>query len=485
MRTDKKVTIGVVVRNHQEQTEKCLRSLAEHTDPSKYVLIVFDNGSEDDNNSFVLSLCRDKGIECKYQGSTENEGYNARQNQLYDMCETEFALICHQDVVFSPHWLEGMMRRFDDPMVAAVGPCISFALGAQSIHFIYKTFNCEVNFLVGLFFLCRMDVLKTVKEKYGEGKWYVSPAYGVLGDKEELELCYRIRQLGMQLVIARDVYIEHEGEKNYIDTLGSQQKFYEYQNKQKDILVSRLGNDVVNDIYSIRILKPIKLMIGILTRTEYIHHLNYVSMLKVWGETNLFKTFYHVGRGHPAEGRNQILREFLKTDCTHVVFIDDDMTFEGDIINKMLAHDVDVVTPIAYQRGEPHAPCIFLANAETKSLYPWDIVDQGLVEIDTMGAYFTLVKRHVIENVTPPWYKYGDTELGFNAGEDVGADERGIGEDVYFGLKCKLAGWKVWCDTDAVIGHIRSDEVVDKEYAKKYKDSGKQAKFIENKFKKV
>jgi GT2 family glycosyltransferase len=486
MREDKKVTIGMVVRNHFEQTEKAIRSLAEHTDPSKYVLYVFDNGSSEANDSFVTHFCREKGIECKYLYSTENEGYNARQNQLYDMCETEYALICHQDVVFSAYWLEDMMRRFNDPMVAAVGPVISFALGAQSVNYAYHTFNSDVKFLVGLFFLCRIDVLRMVKEKFGEGKWYVAPAYGVLGDKEELELCYRIRQLGFQLEIARDVYIEHEGEKNFVDTLGSKAEFYKYQNKQRDILVSRLGQDVVNDIYAIRITKPYKVMLGILTRTEYVHYKNVISLLKIFGNTLIQKNFSHIARGHPAEGRNQIIKEFLKTDNTHLLFIDDDMTFDQTSLNRLLARDVDIVTGLAHQRGEPYAPCVFLANPETKLVYPLEPADNsGLVEIDTMGAFFTLIKRHVLENVPGPWYKYGDTTLGYGCDDGVGADERGIGEDVYFGLKCKLAGWGVYCDTNVYVEHIGQEQMITRELAKEYRESGKQKTFLENKFKKM
>ena len=474
----KPLTIIMVARNHIEQTKKAIESLAEHTDPSQYKLFFMDNGGTDNTDSWLIWYCREKGIELKYTYS-DNVGYINAVNIAYAMVDTPYSLTVHNDIVFCKQWLDNMMRRFKNEKVAAVGPVISFALGPQSIHYAYLTIGCTVKYILGLFFLCRTDVLNKIKEDTGE---YLPTVYG-MGDKEELELCYRIRQLGYIFEIARDVYIEHEGEKSFIDNLGSQQAFYDYQEKQKKILISRLGEDVVNNIYQIEIKNPVKLMIGILTRTEYVHYKNVISLLKVWGATQVYKTFYHIARGHPAMARNQIVKEFLKTDCTHLLFIDDDMIFEQDAILRLLTHDVDICTGIAYQRGEPHAPCVFLFNPNDQSFYPVEVPEKKLlVQVDAIGGYFFLVKRKVLETVEKPWFVYGDTSLGFNDSDDP--DNRGVGEDVYFSAKSRLAGFEVWSDTGLEIKHIGQCLEIDTDYFNKYKESGKLDEAI-GKFKKM
>lgn len=475
----KKVTIIMVGRNQAKLTKKAIESLAQFTDSNKYKLLFMDNGGTDHSDSWVTHYCRDNGIELKYQYNPENVGWVKAVNKAYEMCNTEFSLTCHNDVIFCKQWLENMMRRFCNSSVAAVGPVISFAMGPQSIHYAYQTFGVDVRYILGLFFLCRMDVLREIKETHGE---YLSSSYG-MGDKEELELCWSIRQLGYQFEIARDVYIEHVGEKAFVETLGSQQNFYEYQNKQLQILKERLGEKEVNDIYSIQIRKPIKLMVGLLFRTEYVHYRFFISMLKIWGETQVAKMLHQIIRGHPTD-RNAIVREFLKTDCTHLLFIDDDMFFEGNSIIKLLAHDVDICTGIAWQRGEPHAPCIFLANHEKKEIFPLDALKSGLVEIDTCGGYFLLIKRKVLETVEPDWFKYGSIELGYGV---QNKKDKGIGEDVYFGLKSKLAGFDIYCDSDVIVGHLGQTQEIDEKFYLGYKESGKQEEAIKkmNEFKKL
>jgi len=474
----KKLTIIMVARNQMVLTQRAIESLVEHTDPNDYKLLFFDNGGTDHSDAWVIRYCKDHGVELKYHYSLKNRGFNVCVNQGYDMCDTPYSLTSHNDVKFCKQWLPNMMRRFIDPEVAAVGPMISFAMGPQSYNWRHMV-GCDVKYLLGLFFLADMNVIREVKAKHGE---YLSAAYGVFGDKEELEFCYRILQLGFKFEIARDVQIEHEGEKTYIETMGSAEAFHAHQEKQRGVIDERLGKEVVDQMLQITMSKPIKIMIGILTRTEYIHYRNVISLLKIWGGPPTCKSFFHVARGHPSEDRNQIVREFLKTDYTHLLFVDDDQLFEADAMLRLIEHDVDVCTGITWQRGEPHAPCVFIADHENKALHPIDLLNQGLVEVDATGGYFLLIKRHVLESMEFPWFKYGDTSMGYTSGEK---GKEGIGEDLSFGLKARAKGWTIWCDSDIIIPHLGREQVIDETFISKYKDSGDQAKFFENKFKKI
>lgn len=445
------LTVVIVARNNLHQTQKCLESLHQHTNPDHYRILFMDNGSEQETSDWVLCFCRENGIELKYQYSSENEGWINRINQAYKMVDTELSLTCHNDVVFCRHWLSNMLRKFDeDEKVAAVGPVVTYGLGPQASHTAYATIGCEVKYLLGLFFMCRDSVLEEIM--YEDGT-YLSEAYG-MGDKEELELCYRIRQKGYKLAIARDVLIEHEGEKTFIDSLGSKEAFTKYQDNQKKVLVRRLGKEAVDDIYTIDVKKPLKLMIGVMTRTNQFNVKFGFSLMGIWGKTPVYKEVLHIPRGMVAESRNKMIETAIQKDFSHILFVDDDMLFQDGAATHLLAHELDIVSGVAFQRAEPYMICQFKADDQAKRIDPYEAIGVGLVPVDAVGGFFLLCRIDALKKIPKPWFKYGDTSLGY------GEAETGIGEDVYFGLKAKNHGIQTWVDTDLEIKHIGYEKEV-------------------------
>jgi hypothetical protein len=161
------------------------------------------------------------------------------------------------------------------------------------------------------------------------------------------------------------------------------------------------------------------------------------------------------------------------------------MQFQQDAVVKLLAHDVDICTGVAYQRGEPYAPCAFILNPETKAFHPTEVGEKlGLAQVDAIGGYFPLIKRHVLEGIEGPWFVYGDTSLGYNDSPDD-PEGSGIGEDVYFSVKAKMAGFEIWIDTSIEIEHIGQNAIINTEFYKAYKVSGKFEDFVANRFKKM
>jgi len=467
------VSIIMVARDHLDLTQAALRTLNDTTDSSQYVLYFYDNNSElPDTNIWVTNFCKENGIDLHYILANWNRGWIDCVNRAYSAVGTEFALTVHNDVTFPQYWLRHFMRKFEDKNVAAVGPVISYAMGPQAQANAHLYFGCEPKFLLGLFFMCRKSVLDEIRV----GDSYLSPAYG-MGDREEIELCYRIRKLGYKFKIAYDVKIGHVGEKAFIDYCGSAEEFHKYQERHHEILIERLGKDVVEDMFEIE-MKSVKLMVGLLTRDTMIHYKFHFSTLGLWG--NLFQSgavklvsSFHIGRGHPTD-RNVIIEAAIEQGFTHVLFIDDDMVFPDDAAIRMLEHDVDICTGTAYQRAEPHAPCVFVASPE-KEIYPIDLEINGLIEIDTCGGYFLLIKLESIKNMEKPYFKWGDTELGYCM------EASGIGEDIYFGLKAKLAGAKIYCDTNIDIQHIGDEKMINQRYYKEYKDSGQLTRKLNEK----
>jgi hypothetical protein len=466
----KPLTIIMVGRDQLEATQKALRSLHETTDPADYILHFMDNGSQPHTAGFVQTFCREMGIECKYTYAHDNLGYINAVNNAYGKVDTEFSLTTHNDVIFPKWWLRNMMRKFtENTNVAAVGPLITYCMGQQQVGIGMQTLGYKVKFLLGLFFMARQSVLNKLKQELNNDLWWLNPVYG-LGDKEELELSKQLTDMGYKLAIARDVIVEHEGEKTFIQELGSKDGFIKHQEKNGKILIERIGQEAFDNLHKLELEKQPRVLIGVMTRTNYVHTYFMMSFVGIYAHTPVYKQLLHIPRGHVAESRNLIIETALKDEnITHVCFIDDDMKFAPDTLTKLLLHEVDFCTGVAYQRAEPYMICLFKKDDVNKVVFPLEAIDIGPVPIDACGGYFLLVTTDTLRKMEEPWFRYGDTSLGYNDKEADGKIGKGIGEDVYFGIKATLAGAKGYADTDVEIAHIGYEQIVGKEDFLKFK----------------
>ena len=139
-----------------------------------------------------------------------------------------------------------------------------------------------------------------------------------------------------------------------------------------------------------------------------------------------------------AESRNQACEEFTGD---WIWFIDDDHSFEPDILARLLARNVDIVTPLCLRRVQPFLaiPCVD-DDFMDLSLYGPD----DLVEVDHAGASGMLIRRRVLESMGPPWFELGHRQ----------EDGLRISEDVNFCRRARKAGFTVHVDLGARLGHI-------------------------------
>lgn len=157
----------------------------------------------------------------------------------------------------------------------------------------------------------------------------------------------------------------------------------------------------------------------------------------------------------PARGRNMIIQEALRNECTHVMFFDDDLAFAPNTMMNLLAHDVDMVTGLYLMRNHPHQPIIFdIAQHDGKCTHHYlDDNAKGLVEIVAAGLGACLIKTEVFvkmrdedthyKSMVPyPWVRLGELEI------DHWCD------DIGFFRRATRAGFKLFCDLETPIGHM-------------------------------
>lgn len=135
-----------------------------------------------------------------------------------------------------------------------------------------------------------------------------------------------------------------------------------------------------------------------------------------------------------ADQRQKLARMAYKSD--YILFLDSDMRFPPQLLERLLAHDKDIVACNYPTRRLPVKTVAFSEFESMKCVYSTD--QTGLQEVDAVGMGAMLIKTDVFKKLPLPWFNvsYLPTVNMF------------VGEDIYF---CKLAqahGFKVYIDHD-------------------------------------
>jgi len=140
--------------------------------------------------------------------------------------------------------------------------------------------------------------------------------------------------------------------------------------------------------------------------------------------------------------RNDLCHQTLRDGHSHLWFMDDDHAFPPQMLNKLLAHDKPLVSPICLTRVHPFKPVQYTERNEDNALQylpiPLSKADtDGLVEIQAGGCAGMLIRRDVLEAIEPPWFEYADRS-----------------EDIIFCEKAKAAGFDLYADLSLRLGHV-------------------------------
>lgn len=160
--------------------------------------------------------------------------------------------------------------------------------------------------------------------------------------------------------------------------------------------------------------------------------------------------------------RTELAETFLASDCTHLFFIDDDNIPSQDDLNKLIEHDLPIVSGLYFRREAPYEPIIMLARENGMgTVRRPDLYREGskdLINIHSTGMGFMLIKREVVEAVKA---------LGAPMFDVRG----GVGEDIWFCIQAHGAGYDIFIDPTVEIGHLGERQMVTgKTYRTFYKE---------------
>ncbi len=178
---------------------------------------------------------------------------------------------------------------------------------------------------------------------------------------------------------------------------------------------------------------------------------------------------YHCGRRLPQydfmlgirtkseqfRARNVIVEEGQRSGADWLLFLDDDMiinpfqtsnpTEEYNLIERLLAHDKDIVGALYYQRTGGCAPVSMMAAGERGYRFLRDDeLTGGLQEVDVAGGGALLIKMSVFDKLPHPYF----------------APEHEFGTDVQLCRAAKKAGFKIYLDSSIELGHVRDERLI-------------------------
>lgn len=168
----------------------------------------------------------------------------------------------------------------------------------------------------------------------------------------------------------------------------------------------------------------------------------------------------HVCTSSIDNARNVLATLFMKSTCTHLLFIDDDMAWASDLPLRLLNENVDIVG-VPYRKKKTMPEYTVKHDEKVASIEgrPW------MMKVDLLGMGMTLIRRNVLEVLSesvPQYHVYGDDvdlpQWLFFRHELVTDQKNGRlkyeSEDFHF---CRLVGEKgfeIWGYVDENMGHI-------------------------------
>lgn len=158
-----------------------------------------------------------------------------------------------------------------------------------------------------------------------------------------------------------------------------------------------------------------------------------ISLIGICAETAAGITIVNARTSVIEQSRFLLVREALQREVEYILFIDSDLSFPPDSINRLLAHDKDIVGATYIRRREPYNVLGFPPDDE--EILPGQ---KGLTEMVRMPFGFMLIRTKVFADVPRPWFV-----TSFSV-----EDDGWTSEDYKFCDQAIAHGYKIWCDLD-------------------------------------
>lgn len=150
-----------------------------------------------------------------------------------------------------------------------------------------------------------------------------------------------------------------------------------------------------------------------------------------------------------SNNQNELARRFLRTNAEYFWLLNDDLVMPPNTLRQLVSREKDVVVPLVMDHEPPLQPLFYDRREGDRYWYRFiKPGESGLVQGIASGGGGMLIHRRVFEALKDPWW---DNHM---MPASNGYPARQTTEDFDFCEKVIAAGFNIWCDLDAPVGHI-------------------------------
>lgn len=151
--------------------------------------------------------------------------------------------------------------------------------------------------------------------------------------------------------------------------------------------------------------------------------------------------------------RNNLAKAAIKAEADWVLWLDSDMTFPPDLLQRMLRiceeNGLDFLSGLYFRRNPPYSTVLYdrlEATEKGASFTTFESVPDDLFEIGGCGFGGVLMKTDVLMDVMGKFKRMFDPLDG-------------LGEDLSFCWRARQCGYKLYCDASLEMGHVGYAEI--------------------------
>jgi glycosyltransferase involved in cell wall biosynthesis len=147
--------------------------------------------------------------------------------------------------------------------------------------------------------------------------------------------------------------------------------------------------------------------------------------------------------------RNNMVESALEEGADYVLFIDADMRFPKDTLERLLSHDKGIIGVNATTRSAPVKATAKTLEIDADGTCNWKQISSknktGIQQADGIGCGVMLISKETLNAIEKPWFFF-----------ELLPENKLLGEDIYFCIKAKDVGIDTYIDHDLSqeIGHV-------------------------------
>lgn len=454
---EKLIDIVMLVHDVADWADLSIRAV-EHFTRNPYRLIVVNSGSTEEKTKKMLEEVEKRGHSVVHLN--ENLSFSNGVNIGVAVGNSKFVVVLNDDFIVTEGWDTQMIAEASNKAVGLVGARSNNAAGAQG-----DPTAVNVPFLVFTCVMFRREVWNAVK-----------PLDEVTFDgfsSEDLDFSWRVIKSGLELKVSSFSGF-HAGSRTLVKKL-------KREGLSDQAIVHMLAKN--NEKYNVRLQDKwgkewmeshVSLKPKVLLATYHAEEWTRVEFMKrVQSLTSGKVPFTHFASTRRAIqiARQDVAAFALAKGFDILVQIDDDATFEPNLMAVLFKslEGRDVVTGLAYQRGPPHATCVYeLVDQKDPTKLngmPMEGIERtGIRKVDVSGLHVSAIRTSVFKRMLD--FRSSDHKEGIQ--QFYGGYENKVGEDFAFCHNLRKIGVALHCNTDLITGHIGSSIVVDEKYKREW-----------------